>query len=63
MKVPVIDLDACTDCEACIEECPEVFRRNDLGTIEVIDLSQYPEEDVDEMIKNCPGCCIAWEEI
>jgi len=62
MRIPVIDLDACVDCEACIELLPTVFRRNDLGRIEVIALSQYPEEEVDEMIKNCPGDCIQWED-
>ena len=62
MKTPVIDLDECADCEACIELCPAVFRRNDLGGIEVLDLSEYPEQEVDEMIKNCPGGCIRWEE-
>ena len=62
MRIPVIDLDACSDCEACIELCPVVFRRNDLGRIEVVPLSEYPEEEVDEIIKNCPGDCIYWED-
>jgi len=63
MRIPVVDLDACVDCEACIELCPTVFRRNDLGRIEVVDLSEYSEEEVDEIIKNCPGDCIQWEDI
>ena len=24
-KVPSVDLDGCTDCDGCIEICPEVF--------------------------------------
>jgi ferredoxin len=62
MKVPTVDLKDCVDCDACIEMCPQVFRRNDLGTIEVADLSEYPENEVDEVIKNCPCDCISWQE-
>jgi ferredoxin len=61
MKVPAIDLGECVDCEACLDLCPSVFRRNDAGYIEVVDLEQYPEEEVEEAIKNCPADCIAWE--
>ena len=60
MKVPVIDLGECVDCEACLDLCPSVFRRNDTGYIEVVDLEKYPEEEVEEAIKNCPADCIAW---
>ena len=62
MKIPVIDLGECTDCEACLDFCPTVFRRNDAGYIEVVELSDYPKEEVDEAIKNCPADCITWEE-
>jgi ferredoxin len=41
---------------------PTVFRRNDSGLIEVIDLLEYPEEEVNEVIKNCPCNCIMWED-
>jgi len=61
MKVPAIDLGECVDCEACLDLCPSVFRRNDAGYIEVVDLEKYPEEEVEEAIKNCPADCIAWE--
>lgn len=63
MKVPVIDLGICIECEGCIEVCPTVFRRNEAaGYIEVIELDEYPEEEVDEAIKICPVSCISWEE-
>jgi len=62
MKMPVIDLGECVGCEACLELCPTVFRRNDVGYIEVIDLPEYPEEEIEEIIKNCRGQCITWEE-
>ena len=62
MKIPVIDLGECIDCEACLELCPTVFRRNDTGYIEVVELPEYPEQDIEEIIKNCPGACISWEE-
>ncbi|MDY6953963.1 MAG: ferredoxin [Thermodesulfobacteriota bacterium] len=63
MKIPVIDFADCTDCEACLDLCPAVFRRNDAGYIEVVELSDYPKEEVDEAIKNCPADCITWEEV
>lgn len=63
MKIPVIDLSQCDDCDACIEVCPSVFRRNDAGYIEVLDVAEYPEDEVDEAIKNCPADCIAREEV
>jgi len=63
MKIPAIDLGECVDCEACLELCPALFRRNDAGYIEVVELPGYPEEEIEEIIKNCPGGCITWEEI
>jgi ferredoxin len=39
-----------------------VFRENDAGYIEVIELDAYPEEAVNEAIKYCPEDCISWEE-
>ena len=63
-KIPVIDIGKCTDCESCLEMCPEVFRRNrETGFIEVTDLPHYPEELVDQVISICPADCISWEEI
>jgi len=62
MKHPVVDLSACILCEVCVEVCPEVFRINDAGWVEVVDLETYPEADVNEAIKNCPKDCIEWEE-
>jgi ferredoxin len=62
-KVPAIDLGECTDCESCLELCPHVFRRNEeTGHIEVADLSEYPEEEIQEVINMCPAACITWEE-
>jgi ferredoxin len=33
-----------------------------MGHIEVVDLAEYPEDEVDEAIKYCPEDCIYWEE-
>ena len=62
MKVPDVDLSRCSACGACIEVCPLVFRMNDAGYIEVIELTSYPETDVNEAIKYCPEDCIYWED-
>jgi len=62
MKIPVVDIGACTLCMGCVEVCPEVFQLNDAGFIEVIEQKTYPETAVDEAIKYCPEDCIGWEE-
>ena len=61
-RTPVIDLSRCTDCDSCLEICPEVFRRNEeTGLIEIVDLEEYPEDRVSEAIALCPADCIEWE--
>lgn len=62
MKIPVVELSDCIKCEVCVEACPRVFRLNDAGYIEVADLSEYPESEVEEAIRNCPTDCIGWIE-
>jgi len=62
MKVPVVELSECVLCGICESVCPQVFRVNQAGYVEVAELPNYPEEDVDEAIKNCPSDCIAWQE-
>jgi len=62
MKIPAVDLSRCSMCGTCIEVCPLVFRMNEVGYIEVIELPFYPETDVNEAIKYCPEDCIYWED-
>lgn len=62
MKRPVVDLSECILCEVCRDVCPEVFKMNDAGFVEVMILDKYPEDEVNEAIKNCPKDCIYWEE-
>jgi ferredoxin len=62
MKIPSVDIGACTLCEGCIEVCPSVFFINDMGHIEVIELAEYPEALIEEAMKYCPEDCITWEE-
>ncbi len=63
MKVPELDTWTCSKCEGCVEVCPAVFRMNrDTGNIEVIELGEYPVDEVDEAIKCCPADCISWIE-
>jgi len=61
MKVPIVELSECIVCGVCVETCPQVFRLNDAGYIEVIELAVYPEPEVDEAIKYCPVDCIHWQ--
>ena len=62
MKRPAVELSDCTLCEVCTDVCPTVFKFNDAGFVEVVTLEAYPEDEVDEAIKNCPKDCIYWEE-
>jgi len=62
MKVPVIDPGRCNLCEGCIASCPEVFRLDETGRVEISELDDYPQDCVDEAIKYCPRDCIFWEE-
>jgi len=61
-KNPVIDLAECTDCESCISLLPDIFKRNpETGCIEVAGLSEYPQEEIEQVMSMCPGECITWE--
>ena len=62
MKIPVIELSDCVLCEICTDACPDVFKMNEAGYVEVIDLPEYPEDEVNEVIQNCRGDCISWSE-
>ena len=62
MKHPVVELSDCILCGICEDVCPAVFHVSELGYVQVTDLEAYPDEDVNEAIKNCPSDCIAWEE-
>jgi ferredoxin len=62
MKRPIVELSDCVLCEICLDVAPSVFRMNDAGYVELIELSSYPEEDVADAIKNCPADCISWSE-
>ena len=62
MKIPVVELSDCILCGVCESVCPSVFRLCEAGYVEVLSLDHYPEEEVDEAIKNCPADCISWEE-
>jgi len=61
MKRPIVELSDCIRCEVCVAACPAVFSRNDAGYIEIVELTVYPENEVEEAIKNCPAKCICWE--
>lgn len=59
---PAIDLGMCSYCRGCVEIAPQVFFYNEeTGLMEVVALSEYPVDLVDEAIKNCPEDCISWE--
>lgn len=60
MKAPVVELSECIVCGVCVETCPQVFRLNDAGYIEVRVMADYPESEVNDAIKYCPVDCIHW---
>ena len=60
MKKPFVDIGSCSLCEGCIEVCPSVFFINNMGYVEIAELTTYPVALVDEAIKYCPEDCISW---
>ena len=62
MKKPLVELSDCITCGVCAEVSPEVFRLNDAGYIEVVEIDAYPEDEVNDAIKYCPTDCISWME-
>ena len=61
-RVPALDPGRCVGCDACIELCPDIFRRTEAGWIEVLERDAYDEQCVQEAINCCPSECIGWEE-
>ena len=62
MKIPVVDLSLCIQCGICQDLCPQVFRLEDAGYVEIVELVDYPELEVNDCIKCCPTDCIYLEE-
>jgi ferredoxin len=62
MKIPVVELSDCILCGICEEVSPSVFNLSALGYVQVFDLDKYPDDEVDDAIKNCPADCIMWEK-
>lgn len=61
-RIPVVDMARCTLCEGCLEVCPQVFRLNPAGYLEIAEMDEYPEDCVQEAINCCPTDCIEWED-
>jgi ferredoxin len=62
-KIPDINLADCSCCQGCEALCPEVFRLNPAGYMEVAALDEYPGEAIDEAISKCPEDCLSWLEV
>ncbi len=62
MKKPEVDLSECSICGICVDLCPMAFQINDAGYVEVMPLDEFPVEEIDEVIKNCRGDCVSWND-
>ncbi|MFC1884190.1 ferredoxin [Thermodesulfobacteriota bacterium] len=61
---PVIDVSSCSDCESCLSVSPAVFRRNEeTGLIEVVEMEEYPADEIQEAVNCCPENCIELENL
>jgi ferredoxin len=49
-----IDQQTCVANQACVTSAPGVFRLNDSGTSEVVDISAGTEDQIVEAAWNCP---------
>ncbi|MBF0224640.1 MAG: ferredoxin [Desulfobacterales bacterium] len=63
MKKPAVNLSECVQCGICQDLAPLVFKINEMGYVEIKELSAYPESEINECIKNCPTKCINWEDV
>ncbi len=61
MNRPTINLSDCVLCEICVELCPEIFKINEAGFIEILDIKEYDQDCIKEAAKNCPENCISFE--
>ena len=52
MRRPVVELSECVLCEICTDLCPLVFRLNQAGYVEVVELDEYPDEDVENFTRS-----------
>ncbi len=60
-RVVVVDETECTGCELCVDMLPAVFKMNNKGVSEVIDSVDSGENELQNVIDNCPAECIHWK--
>jgi len=56
-----VDENECTGCELCVDRLPEVFEMTDEGLSRVHNSAGASENDIQEVIDNCPAECIHWK--
>ncbi|OEU66757.1 MAG: ferredoxin [Desulfovibrio sp. S3730MH75] len=61
-RAVTIDMDACIGCEACVEECPEVFSMGPGDLAQVYNPEGADEAKIEEAMDMCPVNCIIWED-
>ncbi|MFA4947971.1 MAG: ferredoxin [Candidatus Krumholzibacteriia bacterium] len=60
-RASFIDPDLCTGCELCVETLPDVFQME--GDVAMVHNPEgATEEEVQEVIDNCPVEAITWQE-
>ncbi len=53
---------SCIWCWMCVSICPEAFEFNKDWLSQAIELEDYKNMGVDDMISACPVAAIKWEE-
>lgn len=61
-RTVAIDMDACIGCEACVDECPEVFSMGPGDLALVYNPEGGNDEKIESAMDLCPVNCIYWEE-
>ncbi|WP_320005842.1 ferredoxin [Maridesulfovibrio sp.] len=61
-RTVVVDVDECVGCEACVEECPDVFSMGPGDLALVHNPEGADDECIESAMELCPVNCIHWEE-
>lgn len=61
-KTVYVNKDECTSCGLCADDLPDVFTMDDDDLAEVSNPKGASEEEIQQVMDDCPGECILWKD-